>query len=261
VDQVAGLRADYGTRGQGFPSARACATCHRRQFEEWKDSYHARSVGTTFRAMFVIFNYNTGGQRLEYCLNCHAPEVKVTGNATRLTQQLLAGEDASSEGIGCAACHALRDADEHPDPALQSVSFDLDPLERHLKDQSKPLRPFFKQARMCGACHDYNATYATSYATPAASSAAGPPCCTVVRTWEKTALAKRGITCQSCHMEREMGVIAREDEPAHHGFPGPRTEGFLRKAVDLTLTGFRRESEVEATVALVNKTGHAIPDG
>ncbi|MBI3049045.1 MAG: cytochrome b N-terminal domain-containing protein [Acidobacteria bacterium] len=261
VNHVANLRADYGTRVQGFPSARACATCHRRQFEEWKTSYHARSLGTTFRAMFVIFNYNTGGQRLEYCLNCHAPDVKVKDNAPQLSRQLLAGESVTSEGIGCAACHALRDAEEHPDPALQSVSFDPGPLERHLKEQTKPLRPFFKEARMCGACHDYNATYATSYATGRSSSAAGPPCCTVVRTWEQTAFARRGVTCQSCHMKSEMGVTTREDEPAYHGFPGPRNEAFLRKGVDLAVTGFRQGSQVEATVAMVNKTGHPIPDG
>ncbi len=103
VDHVAALKADYGGHGVGLPSARACATCHRRQFVEWKASYHARSVGPTFRAMFLIFTYNTGGKGADYCLNCHAPETKLTGDADRLAKQILAGEDPSSEGIGCAA--------------------------------------------------------------------------------------------------------------------------------------------------------------
>ncbi|GEM_PF-416435 len=250
VDHLSQLRTDYGGHGAALPSSRACATCHRRQYEEWKDSFHARSLGPTFRAMFTVYHYNTGGKSPESCLNCHAPEVKLKKNAQVLAARLLAGEEVKSEGINCAVCHALQAAPERPDPALESVSLDLAPIQGHLRDQTKPLTPFFSSPHFCGACHDYNA-----------GSIGGPRCCTVVESWEASSFAREGVTCQSCHMKGAMGITKAENEPANHRFLGPRDEEFLKKAVEMRVEARRVGGQMEASVAILNRTGHAIPDG
>ncbi len=243
------LRADYAGQARAFPSSSACAGCHPRQFREWKDSFHARSLGPTFRAMFTVYTYNTGGKSPEYCLNCHAPQTKLLKNTKELAEKILAGQEVG-EGINCTTCHALKEAPERPDPALESVSLDLEPIESHLADQTKPLTPFFRSVNFCGACHDYNA-----------GSVQGPPCCTVVRGWRTSSFPHKGITCQSCHMKTAMGVTRATNEPANHRFPGPRDEEFLKKAVTMSIRPVVQGGFVEATVAVRNKAGHAIPDG
>lgn len=270
-----------------FLKAKDCKPCHERQYKEWKESFHSKSLTTpTFRAMATIFYYNVKakspeqrkrwGENLEYCINCHAPQTRLTGNHKELAEQILKGEKVSSEGVTCTTCHSIKAVEDRPDPG---VPVELDhPLVISYHEARR--ERLHKKSLLCSACHDYNNPHAVDLGDPAV---VGVACCTVFRDWKETSFAKRGVTCQSCHMRDEMGVVEKasmfdrlkgwlfkltnleryvdDRNRVNHTMPGSHFENMLRKAVDMEITAQQSGGRIKATVRITNKTAHSIPNG
>ncbi|GBC81584.1 hypothetical protein HRbin10_00696 [bacterium HR10] len=271
-----------------LPSAETCKPCHEEIYNQWRRSYHARSIHEpTFRAMLTIFAYNTRGANpevwgpnYEFCFNCHAPEVKITNNSAELAKQVLSGGEIKSEGVTCAICHSIEWVTDVPDPKVPiALDVGLTPPYHKVKRTS-----LFGRSELCSACHDYNNPRAVVSHQVYASNpeVTGVPCCTVNRDWKKTSYAREGITCQSCHMREERQVVRlsgfdrvknmlyalaglmryRDDRGrVDHTFPGGRSEELLRRAVRMEIEAEPAGEEIRATVALTNLTGHSIPNG
>lgn len=249
-----------------FPPAETCKACHKREYDEWKSSFHAlSSSGPTFKGMFRISMYNRNWDNPAICLDCHAPEVKVKANYRELTEAIRFNKEYRSEGVTCAICHSIESVALNYS-VYPEIKLDVAPTPPYHKVRKTDL---FKSAMLCAACHDYN-------------TEGGAVCCNPTRDWEKTSLARRGINCQSCHMETERRVMQistrqrlanklydltgllryRDDRgQASHKFQGAHSEEMLKKGVDMQIRAERAGDRIKAVVAIENLTGHSIPNG
>ncbi len=262
------FKATPSLGGVRLPSPQTCRQCHPREYREWRESYHAKALSTpTFRAMFTIHNLEEP-DRPDKCLYCHAPEAKLLGNEEELKKRVLEGKVKDGEhGITCVICHSITDAPETGDSTVP-VRLEVPSLPPYHKVRRDRLTT---SERLCSSCHNYNSGHRGDV-----------PCCTINREWRVTSFARKGISCQSCHMRDRMGVkvpslwgrIKRslfaltyldrymdDRDRVSHRFPGPRDPDFLRKGVEMVLKLSRDGDKVTARVEVLNRAGHRIPNG
>jgi hypothetical protein len=240
--------ADFRSR---HPAAAQCGSCHARHFEEWSRSFHARSLTSEdFVRVFSRYLDSLGKQAREdpqasmACFSCHAPLLK--NSPAQLIAQVraavLAREARELDGfeVGCVACHLavgggfagpIRDPRDNP---------------FHQSSFSKS----YDDASFCAGCHKWT-----------------PPqvfCSDVYTDWEKSRAAKRGVTCQRCHMAEQRGSAAAggQQQTLHnHEFPGGRSAAMLRNALALDLKSAFRRDRLEVVATVRNLTPHRVPDG
>ena len=57
-----------------YPSANTCATCHRKQYEEWSVSQHAYAqLSPIYMAFQTTINMKTSRTNGDFCIRCHNP--------------------------------------------------------------------------------------------------------------------------------------------------------------------------------------------
>ncbi len=205
-----------------FPSAKECKTCHEGHFREWSASPHAYAqlspVFNSMHAAVVKFSNGTNG---DFCIRCHTPVGMQMGEP-----ELARNEDrapVSLEGVTCVVCHRL----EKPFgkisgrfPIEEGDIFapvfgpsDNAELRRILDDkntykaaasaeeQGRPIHaevvrfaPIDKPS-FCGTCHDV--TLLNGFRLEEAFS-----------EYKGSPAAKKGETCQDCHMGQVPGVAS-----------------------------------------------------
>lgn len=208
-----------------YPSANTCATCHPRQYEQWSGSQHAYAqLSPVYMAMQTAINIKTSATNGDFCIRCHNPVGMNLGESLYVTN--LDRTPTSREGITCVACHrvnknygkisgrfALQQGDifspvygptgnkelsrvlNHPEEYRVSTSRD-DP-GRSIHTQAKKFFTLTKPS-FCGTCHDV--TLLNGFRLEEAFA-----------EFKQTPAAKRGETCQDCHMGRIQGVASGYD--------------------------------------------------
>jgi hypothetical protein len=248
VASVAEPAPDY--HNSPLPAAQ-CGSCHPQHYDQWRRSFHARSLTSDdFGRTFSHYLESIGEQARQSsqspmaCLSCHAPLLKHASAATvrQVVDSVLARETEKIAGfeVGCIACHVTADG------------VFSGPIE---KPQDNPFHlskfsPAYKEAAFCADCHMW---------TPSAI-----PCSDVYTDWKISRAAKRGATCQSCHMAESTGsaAAAGPQRKIHdHVFPGGRSAAMLQKAVALGLKADFRKERLEVTATIRNLTPHRVPDG
>jgi hypothetical protein len=233
------------------PAAAQCGSCHAQHFEEWSRSFHARSLTSAdFARVFSLYLDSLGKSAQEdpqssmACFTCHAPLLKNSRPETirQVRAFVLARDTKELEGfeVGCVACHMKGDrtfAGPIRDP--QSNPFHQSSFSNSYDDAS-----------FCAGCHTW---------TPRQVF-----CSDVYTDWEKSRAAKRGMTCQRCHMAGQRGPAAAgaQQRILHsHVFPGGRSAAMLREAVVLNLKSAFRKDRLEVVATVHNLTPHRVPDG
>jgi hypothetical protein len=202
-----------------FPAATTCATCHPDHYREWSVSPHAYAqMSPVFNAMHGTILELTNGTNGDFCIRCHTPvgmnleESEFMSNIDR--------HPTSREGITCIVCHRLNRAYGKLSGRLAIVEGDIfDPvygptgnaeLERVIESGEYRVNtergragraihtraePFFQLTTpgLCGTCHDVNLV--NGFRLEEAFS-----------EYKTAPAAKRGVTCQDCHMGTEPGV-------------------------------------------------------
>lgn len=205
----------------------ACSACHKKIYEEWRNSRHAQSW--TSEAFRVASENYTKTE----CLPCHAPDLIIR---TGFDRQPQLRPDARDGGVTCIVCHQDPNAHEwtmHGPYAVDS------PGHRSVEN------PAFSTAETCAPCHGQKEEFNQYH------------------PWKESSFGKGGFTCQACHAVPSERVLA-ETSPskptrwvADHRFLGAYDEVVLRSSVTLTLSpekeGFR--------LRMSNETGHAFPGG
>ena len=208
-----------------YPSANTCATCHPRQYEQWSASQHAYAqLSPVYMAMQTAINIKTSATNGDFCIRCHNPVGMNLGESLYVTN--LDRTPTSREGITCVACHrvnknygkisgrfALEQGDifspvygptgdrelsrvlNHPEEYRVSTSKD-DP-GRSIHTQAKRFFTLTKPS-FCGTCHDV--TLLNGFRLEEAFA-----------EYKQTPAAKRGETCQDCHMGKIQGVASGYD--------------------------------------------------
>ena len=166
-------------------SPRACAACHPRQFQEWRESLHAGAVSPGLLGQLDAFTYD----ERKRCFACHVP---VAG------QQLeweMRGLEAVTDlhGVDCAACHVRGQGRFGPRP-------------RGTTPHGAVAAPaFFRQSGFCAPCHQFG---------PDGVAVNGKPLENTHAEWAASEHGQAGRTCQSCHMPGGSHRFAGIHDPA-----------------------------------------------
>ncbi|TAA74418.1 MAG: Cytochrome c554 and c-prime [Candidatus Electronema aureum] len=229
-----------------------CAACHPTIFQEWQESFHAKSSvhkDSAHKAMHQAFSKAmiAKGQKANYhCATCHAP---MSDNL----KALMSGEaepDSSNttqvEGVGCTFCHRI-------EAVNKGKSFDQYTLSKEgAYHTSRPANkkaphqtatsPLFTDGQVCMGCH-------SQYVNPHEV-----PVCVMTEEGKGN--------CISCHMSPAEGspaVGSAVKTHFSHRFPGGHDQDILQKAAALEVKIETKGKERSISVAIKNTTEHTFP--
>jgi hypothetical protein len=187
-----------------------------------------------------------------FCLKCHAPTVRVTGDYD-LTEPI------TKEGVTCDFCHTIKGVDlSKQDPfeyALGPVK--RGPFKSNLEIGHRNLySEIHLKAEFCAGCHEVvneNGFHVMSTYTE----------------WKRGPYAEQGIQCQNCHMPEEFGVPIVNPEIAKtqhnvtaHKFLGGHSQINITRAATLTQVIDKAEDHISVVVYVTNsEAGHSLPTG
>src|SRR3972149_8788835 len=78
-----------------FPPSQECGNCHKNIYQAWSNSMHAQAISDPVFKLDYLHALNEYGEKVrEYCLTCHSPTTRYTGD-TYLKNRI------SREGINC----------------------------------------------------------------------------------------------------------------------------------------------------------------
>ena len=208
-----------------FPSANTCATCHPDHYREWSVSSHAYAqLSPIFNAMHGKILKLTNGTNGDFCIRCHTPVGMNLGEPEFMTN--MDRHPTSREGITCIVCHRVENAYGKVSGRLAIVEGDLfepvygpkgnEVLQEVIESGDYSINTergqagraihtkIEKQSQMstsafCGTCHDVNLV--NGFRLEEAFS-----------EYKSMPAAKRGTTCQDCHMGKEPGRASGYDE-------------------------------------------------
>lgn len=232
---------------------RGCISCHAPIAEEWRASYHFRSVTGPYWDDVRRLGYaRFFGLLRKRCLDCHAPAnvldlpagpaspaaggalgVECTPNALREPEGIIPTlrSDDVELGVDCVACHVSRNG--VTGSGRRSTAAHETIADRRFQD------PAHASETLCGTCHRSTA-----------------------EAWRGTKLAREGVTCLDCHMPRVNAPSVAggpERERRSHGFPADKDDVMLRRGINASL---RTTGDGKAIFRIVNdRVGHHLPSG
>ena len=268
--------------------SRSCKQCHEKIYTEWEESLHARSffgtgrTGATIKTTVVngLMKWPASGvkkpkdvkvKHLMTCAKCHLPQLEDATDA--VAQELVtaaftytnpkASDDAIEEAveklekvnINCLICHNRN--------AVIHKWADGFPKKKEVygsKNASHPSssHPVLKKSKvmsesiLCGQCHGHGPNFELENPSQ---------CATLYGSYLWAYRAEGGQeTCQECHMKKsKLG----------HNMQSYRDAGLAKAAVDFRaeMMGYQWRDgsimvpEALVKVEMVNRAGHAIPDG
>jgi Cytochrome c554 and c-prime len=193
-----------------FPSARECAGCHPKQYEEWSRSMHAYTQHSpTFEAFTLTMTERTGGTIGTFCTRCHTPLGVSLGETASLRN--VHRSRIAMEGVTCVVCHRMsrpyyKSSGRIPvRPGQVLTDCEFGPFDNPVRfgDSTHEARggDYIRSAAFCGTCHDV-------------TSPQGVRLEEAFSEWQNSPSAKRDIACQLCHMGPVAGVpTARHQRP------------------------------------------------
>jgi len=203
-----------------FPSATLCRTCHADHYREWSMSQHAYSqLSPVLQAMQGLVLKATNGSFGDFCIRCHNPVGMNLGEP--LFMSSMDRHPTSREGTTCIVCHRIDQNYGKVSGRLAIVEGSLftpvygptgnTELKRVLenRDQYRVVTdpkqkgrvihtdvekfPPISTSAFCATCHDV--TLPDNLRLEETFS-----------EWKNSPAAKKGISCQDCHMGNEPGV-------------------------------------------------------
>ena len=146
-----------------------CGLCHPRQYEEWRDSWHAGATSPGLLGQIEAFDDETR----TLCLDCHAPR------AEQQAELVASSPPADVGGVDCAGCHVRSHRRFGPRDR---------PSTPHGPVRAEPL---FRSSQFCAPCHQF---------TPEGVAINGKLLENTLEEWRGSRHAADGVTCQGCHM-------------------------------------------------------------
>lgn len=234
--------AQQGSVAEASLDPRACADCHRAQYEGWRGSHHARAMSPG--VLGQLADLDAGDREAHQdCLRCHAP---LAEQAEAVAAALAAGEDLAGGadrrrayyyGLSCAGCH-VRGGHVYGPPRRDGSGSAPDARVAHGGWQSSAA---FQDSSFCAACHQF---------MPDQLALNGKPLENTYEEWKASAYSGAGTTCQSCHMPARQHLWRGIHDPA-----------MTRSGVTLRASAPRVDAGgVAAELSLRNTgTGHHFP--
>ncbi len=245
-----GASTDYpSVRKEGYTESQTCGACHTVIYKEWKNSLHASSISDP--VFLSVFN-EVEREKKNFCLKCHAPTVRVTGDY-ELAQFI------TKEGVTCDFCHTVKSVDLSKEEPFE---FDLGfvkrgPFESDLETGHKNLYSgIHLKSEFCAGCHEV-------------VNEKGFHVMSTYSEWKAGPYAEKGIQCQNCHMPEEFGTPIVNTEIAKtkhsvtaHKFLGGHSQINITRAATLTQVLDKANDSLSVVVYVTNsEAGHSLPTG
>ncbi len=238
-----------------FQSAETCKACHTDIYDEWKQSWMAKSSqNKMFQLSFQqwkAFAQRSSKFDENSCLSCHAP-------IGYITEDYQLQNSISREGVSCDVCHRVADVQEHD----FFYSLVLDPGDTKYGPYSDAIEnPFHKakqgravsKSELCATCHLDSLPTSTDLRVPLEWT---------FQEWKESSYASEK-RCQDCHMPTLKGKSADfPNAPVRkrfsHKFEGGHSDSsLLDKAAEVRVVSW---SGTELLVEVHNKNvGHHFP--
>ncbi|MFB3113067.1 MAG: multiheme c-type cytochrome, partial [Gemmatimonadales bacterium] len=222
-----------------YPLAVACGTCHPTHFRQWSVSPHAYSqISPVFNAMHATVTKLTNGTSGDFCIRCHTPIGMARGEEVFISN--LQRSEASREGVTCTTCHRVNQAFGKISGRMSINAGDIyqpisgptgsDELRRAQEDPDLNLATADERTRrrsvhldverffqlptsgFCGTCHDV-------------TSLGGFRLEEAFSEYKNSPAAKRGVSCQDCHMGVTPGTFSGEPETNYAFGPAATVRG------------------------------------
>ena len=247
---VGAVRDHPIVRKEGYTESQVCGTCHTMIHKQWENSLHASSISDpVFQG---VYNELHNEENRRFCLKCHAPTVRVSGDYD-LTQSI------TKEGVTCDFCHTIKGVDLNMEEPFEfALGFvKRGPFKSNLEIGHRNLySEIHLKAEFCGGCHEVvneNGFHVMSTYTE----------------WKQGPYAEKGIQCQNCHMPEEFGVpivnpeIARtQHNVTAHKFLGGHSQINITTAATLTQVIDKADDHISVVVYVTNaEAGHSLPTG
>lgn len=259
-----------------------CADCHEVIYDEWKDSWHGKSiidsrVLRTWRTFIKTgLDKSPKAKRRDLkdiCLPCHVPQIKDASDelAVQIADLIVtsmedkdeakreaAKKELSKLNINCLVCHGFKELPRgnHEPGVLYGPRGEQDPEEAAHEEYKTIKSDLIKTSKFCAQCH---------HGCPEGMSS--DICPTLYTSYKEKFLAHGGKeTCQECHMKQPD-----PEEPKSHKFPGIYDVDQVKDGIDLAINVrptqyvYHLENRVVPAVVVkvdvTNKAGHGIPHG
>lgn len=246
------LRAAPSTTHAALPR-QACIDCHAPIAEEWRASYHYRSLtGQYWQDVRRLGYLRAFDATPKACVNCHAP-----ANVLDLAVSPPSASGREPEGVECTPNLLREPRGTIPAARREEVELGVDCTSCHVSE-----RGVVGAGRRPTPEHETIAD--RRFAVPALTVETVCRTChrATVETWKQTRFAADGVTCLDCHMPEESaasvtgGPVRRR---RGHRFAGDKDSAMLERAVRATLA---ITADRQARVRLANdQVGHHLPSG
>ena len=237
-----------------FSPSQECGNCHKNIYQTWSNSMHAQAISDPVFKLDYLHALNEYGEKVrEYCLTCHSPTTRYTGD-TYLKNRI------SREGINCDFCHSIYAVDlENPkDPfKVNPGSTQYGPYQNasspaHLSTYSE----LHTRSEFCAGCHQLKNNF-------------GVLVLGTYSEWREGPYPEQKVHCQNCHMPKVPGmpivdpkVKKSELNMTAHEFLGGHSEINLQHAATLRTQFEVKKSKALVTVFVTNaESGHKLPTG
>ncbi|NTU42795.1 MAG: hypothetical protein HGA78_07035 [Nitrospirales bacterium] len=252
-----------------IPRDEDCATCHLDQFKEWaEDAPHyqaisfARGAYNHFVRDMRANGLKTDKKVMSTCDRCHAPTLQRYASE-KLYEAItnIIGEDTDDKklkanekvtalkhiGVGCTECHISQWSGKPDGPAHG-------PIGEANSPHATKYAPEMAKAEFCSRCHGQDPKDADAIKGAKVGKTNLIYCGLNYDDWKMAGSTQQ---CQDCHMEKVDGGARHS-----HKFPGANSAEFLKKAVDLEISGKLTMAEnAYINIDVISKAGHVIPEG
>ncbi len=238
-----------------YRAASACGVCHSHVYDEWRESWMARSYSNpTFQA---VYTYRTESDERNAtttardCLRCHAP-------LGFLYQDVSGKRAETKEGVSCDFCHRIAEVNErgtHLHVAALSTSGVIYGPTGGIDSTAHPTQQgtVFDDSSLCALCH-------------LDRSSDGMPLEQTFEEWKSSDFAERGVGCSNCHMPQKEGpatdlpgLTSRRSTHASHRFYGGHANSpMLQSAAQVEVVSADASTELQISVRNLT-VGHNFP--
>ena len=200
-------------------TANDCKSCHPSHYQEWEQSFHAKSVVAIHAGFkkYITTQEQAKGRPLNRnelmgCLGCHAPAMRFArdDDFTRVAELVKTDQKEALAGLSvdCVACHALYGSghpETKPPEGLDRQVFYGTVQDPMRAAHGAQYAPQMGTSEFCKSCH--------TYVTPADMKVTADwdiVCSLTYDAWADGPVGPKAPAadrkqCQTCHMEKQDG--------------------------------------------------------
>lgn len=237
-----------------FSPSQKCGSCHNNIYHDWSNSMHAKAIADpVFESDYLHALEKQGEKVRPYCLSCHSPVVRYSGDVNLKNQ-------ISREGVNCDFCHSVQSVDlENPKNPFKvnPGTTEYGPYQNasspaHLTGYSK----LHTQSEFCAGCHQLKNNN-------------GVLVLGTYSEWKQSPYVNSDVQCQNCHMPKVPGIpivdpkVKRSQmNMTSHLFLGGHSEINLQHAATLKTDLKVKQGKALVMVFVTNaESGHKLPTG